>query len=270
MIPTALVLTGLVFVIMLVIGVVIAQRYADTPSWVLALVLSLCCLPAVVYAGYYLHLVDEPVLLYRLRALNGSELLAGLIGLPMGWLAARLSRSQVRAVRLSTLGLAIAPMLVVIPYAKPLTTPLNTENISDRWKDGICLQSTPSTCGPGSAATLLHALGLPGDEATLALEAHTSASGTEIWYLARTLRARGAEVSFRTTNPNPEALPYPAIAGTRIGGPGGIGHFIAILGREGDQYVVGDPSTGRVLLSPSEIGTTRYFTGFFLLVEPRG
>lgn len=270
MIPTALVFTGLVFVIMLVIGVVVAQRYAGTPSWVLALVLPLCCLPAVMYAGYYLHLVDEPVLLYRLRALNGSELLAGLIGLPMGWLAVRLSRSHVRAVRLSTLGLAIAPMLVVIPYAKSLTTPLDADFIHERWEDGICLQSTSSTCGPSSAATLLHAVGLPGNEATLAQEAHTSASGTEIWYLARALRARGMDVSFRSTTPNPEALPYPAIAGTSIGGRGGTGHFIAILGREGDQYVIGDPMIGRQMVTISNLYKARYFTGFFLLVEPRG
>jgi hypothetical protein len=270
MIPTALILTGLVFVIMIVIGVVVAQRYAGLPTWILAVVLSLCCMPAVVYAGYYLHVVDEPVLLYRLRALSGSELLAGMIGLPMGWLAVRLGRSPVRAVRLSTLGLAIAPMLLVIPYAKPLTTPLDTELLHERWVDGICQQTTSSTCGPSSAATLLHALGLPGNEADLAQEAHTSASGTEIWYLARALRARGVDVSFFRTTPNPEALPYPAIAGTRIGGPGGVGHFITVLGREGDQYVLGDPAAGRVLLSPSEIGTKRYFTGFFLLVEPHG
>lgn len=270
MIPITLVLTGLVFVIMLVIGVVIAQRFAGTPSWVLALVLPLCCLPAVMYAGYYLHLVDEPVLLYRLRALNGSELLAGFIGLPMGWSAVQLGRSHVRAVRLSTLGLAIAPMLVVIPYAKMTTSPLDHSYLKDQWSEGICQQSTGSTCGPSSAATLLRSFGMSGDEASLAREANTTASGTEVWFLARALRARGLTVSFLLTPPNPTTLPYPSIAGTRLGGQSGTGHFIAILGREGDRYVIGDPLGRRELVRGEDLNAKRYFTGFFLLVEQHG
>ncbi len=270
MIPTALVLTGLVFMIMLVIGVVVAQRYAGTSSWVLVIVLPLCCFPAVMYAGYYLHLVDEPILLYRLRALHGSELLAGLIGLPVGWLAARLGRSPIRVVRLSTIALAIAPMLLLIPYVKMTLSPLDQSYLKDQWKDGVCQQSTGSTCGPSSAATLLRSFGLPGDEATLAHEANTTASGTEIWFLARALRARGLTVSFHRTPPNPTTLPYPSIAGTQVGSQGGTGHFIAILGRDGDRYVIGDPLGGRELVRAEDLSAKRYFTGFFLVLEPPG
>jgi Peptidase C39 family len=269
MIPTALVLTGLVFVIMLVIGVVVAQRYAGTPVWVLAIVLALCCVPAVVYAGYYLHLVDEPILLYQLRSWPGSELLAGLIGFPTGWLGHRLGRHPLRAVRLSTIALAIAPALLLIPYVKVVLSPLDHSYLIERWDNGICLQSTSSTCGPSSAATLLRSFGLPGDEATLAYDANTSASGTEIWFLARAWRARGLTVSFIKTPPNPETIPFPSIAGTRLG-QGGAGHFIAILGREGERYVIGDPLVGRQLVNVSELHGKRYFTGFFLLVGPPG
>ncbi len=270
MIPTALVFTGFVFVIMIAIGVVVAQRYAGIPMWILAIVLSLCSLPAVVYAGYYLHMVDEPVLLYRLRALNGSELLAGMIGLPVGWLALRLGRSHVRAVRLSTIALVIAPMLLLIPYAKATLSPLDRSYLKDQWSDGVCQQSTGSTCGPSSAATLLRSFGLPGDEATLAHDANTTASGTEVWFLARALRARGLTVSFMLTSPNPPTLPYPSIAGTRLGSSSGTGHFIAIIGREGDRYVIGDPLGRRELVRVEDLSSKRYFTGFFLVVEPPG
>lgn len=266
---TAFVLTSLVFVTSCLIGALVANRYRSTPVW-LVVMFVLSSLPAIAYVGYYLHLIDEPITLYRLRAMPGSELLAGLIGLPCGWFFKRLGDHPRRWVRLCTLVIAIAPMLLVIPYAKVVTTPLEREYLRDRWEDGICLQSTGSTCGPSSAATLLHALGLPGDEATLAAEAHTSASGTEIWYLARALRTRGVEVSFTTTEANPTTLPFPAIAGTRIGGPHGTGHFIAILGRDGERYVIGDPMQGRRLMPATDIGTKRWFTGFFLVVEQRG
>lgn len=263
-----LIITMLVGLCCAIIGALIARRMPRTPVW-LGVLLIMSSLPAVAYAGYYLHLVDEPVTLYRLRALPGSELLAGLIGLPCGWLVKRLGEHPRRAVRLCTLAIAIAPMLVVIPYAKVITTPLARDHLRERWADGVCLQSTNSTCGPSSAATLLRAAGLPGDEAILSGEAHTSASGTEIWYLARAMRARGMTVSFVTTGRNPDSLPFPAIAGTRLG-PEGAGHFIAILGREGDHYVIADPMQGRSLMAPSDIGTKRWFTGFFLTVEPRG
>lgn len=261
-----LVATGVAFVGCVIGGVLVARRQPLTPWWLTALFI-VSALPAICYVGYYLHLVDEPVWLYRIRAMSGAELLAGTIGLPVGWLMIRLGSSASQAVRLSTVGLAIAPMLVVIPYAKPLTTPLDRERLQARWENDVCLQSTASTCGPSSAATLLRAFGLPGDEAELAMEAYTSASGTEIWYLARALRARGLTVSFQTTEPNPKTLLYPAIAGTRLGDRG---HFIAILGREGDEYVIGDPLIGRERLPASQIGRLRHFTGFFLLVERRG
>ena len=265
--PTALVLTLLFFLLLSVVGAWLAYRHpSKISSWSAALFLALMTVPAILYAGYYLHLVDEPILLYRLRALPGSEFLAGLIGLPFGCIALMLGRDQNRAVRLSVIGLAIAPMLVLLPYAKEILNPLDRTIMKDHWSENICLQSTASTCGPSAAATVLRSLGQEANEAELAIAAHTSASGTEIWYLARALRARGLNVSFVATEPNPSTLPYPAIAGTRIGNETGTGHFIAILNREGERYVIGDPMIGRQVLSPAEITHGRFFTGFFLLI----
>lgn len=265
--PTALVLTLLLFLLLSAAGAWLAHGHAaKVSSWLTAIFLALMAMPAILYAGYYLHFVDEPILLYRLRALPGSELLAGLIGLPFGWIGMMLSHHHRRTVRLSVVGLAIAPMLVLLPYAKEILNPLDRTIMKDHWSENICLQSTASTCGPSAAATVLRSLGQEANEAELAIAAHTSASGTEIWYLARALRARGLTVSFVATEPNPSTLPYPAIAGTRIGNETGTGHFIAVLDREGDRYVIGDPMIGRQVLSPAEITHGRFFTGFFLLI----
>ncbi len=265
--PIALVLTLLLFLLLSAVGAWLAHRHpSKISSWSAALFLALMMVPAIVYAGYYLHLVEEPLLLYRLRALPGSELLPGLIGLPFGGIALMLGRHQNRAVRLSVIGLAIAPMLVLLPYAKEILNPLDHTYMKAHWSENVSLQSTSSTCGPSAAATVLRSLGQETNEAELAIAAHTSASGTEIWYLARALRARGLTVSFLATDPNPSILPYPAIAGTRIGNETGTGHFIAILDREGDRYVFGDPMIGRQVLSLADIRQSRFFTGFFLLI----
>jgi ABC-type bacteriocin/lantibiotic exporter with double-glycine peptidase domain len=58
--------------------------------------------------------------------------------------------------------------------------------------------------------------------------------------------------------------PYPAIAGVRLGN---TGHFVTILGREGDQYVIGDPIGGKSIQSQAAWRKTYQFTGFFLLVK---
>jgi predicted double-glycine peptidase len=265
--PTALVLTLLLFLLLSGVGAWLAHRHpVKKNSWWIIFFLALMAVPAFLYAGYYWHLVDEPIFLYRLRSLPGSELLAGLIGLPFGWIGMTVGRHRIRVIRLSVIGLAIAPMLVLLPYTKEILNPLDHTIMKDHWSENICLQSTSSTCGPSAAATVLRSLGQEANESELAIAAHTSASGTEIWYLARALRSRGLAISFMATSPNPSTLPYPAIAGTRIGNELGTGHFIAVLDREGDRYIIGDPMIGRQVLSPAEMTNGRFFTGFFLRI----
>ncbi|MND07919.1 hypothetical protein D3C83_302190 [compost metagenome] len=49
--------------------------------------------------------------------------------------------------------------------------------------------------------------------------------------------------------------------------PGGVGHFIAILGETPDAYVIGEPMSGRLVVPKSRIEKTYDFTGFFMIVE---
>ena len=46
-----------------------------------------------------------------------------------------------------------------------------------------------------------------------------------------------------------------------------IGHFIAILGREGDRFIVGDPLIGRELLSREDMDKRYDFTGFHMQIK---
>lgn len=117
------------------------------------------------------------------------------------------------------------------------------------------------------AATLLRGAGLQAAEAELAREAYTSLSGTEAWYLARAMRRRGAAVRFVAQPSDSRALPHPSIAGVRLGGPPGFGHFVAVIERTPKGYALGDPLFGRIVLPDQRLWAEYEFTGFFLKLE---
>ncbi len=68
--------------------------------------------------------------------------------------------------------------------------------------------------------------------------------------------------------PNPEKpWPFPAIAGVRLPGSGHTGHFITILDRAGDNYVVGDPLEGKMFEAQHKLREVYEFTGFFMVLR---
>lgn len=227
-------------------------------AWLAA---AACAAPAVLFATYYLHLFDDAVWFYRFRSLPYSELSAAGAGLLAGLLYAWLASRGIRA-RILLPALLLAGILV--PYVKPLLNPLDTERLAGVCRNGVCLQSTASTCGPSSAATLLRLFGLEETEKTLAREAHTTASGTENWYLARALRRRGFPVHYAVLERPVSRLPHPSIAGVVL--PGGAGHFIAVLGETDAAYVLGDPMVGKLTVPKSRVANAYDFTGFFMVV----
>ena len=263
-------LAGLLFLV----GYRLAGRRALALAWAAALLLAV---PALLYALYYLHLFDGAVWFYHLRSAPGSELAASGAGVVAGMACRLLAPPGRRGEGTDGLpllgpfltGLIPGCLLLLLagPYAKPVLLPLRMP-LEDRWSEGVCIQSTPSTCGPSSAATLLRRYGRGASERELVRECYTSGSGTENWYLARALRRRGLRVGYTIVRPQPGRLEYPAIAGTDLGGEGGAGHFIAVLDRQGDRYVVGDPLSGRFVLTLAELKQRYYFTGFFMLVRP--
>jgi ABC-type bacteriocin/lantibiotic exporter with double-glycine peptidase domain len=147
---------------------------------------------------------------------------------------------------------------------KPFIGPIPSGELSDEWSDGVCMQSTLSTCGAASLATVLTFLGEVANEAELAKEAHSYRGGTEAWYLARAARARGFGVRFEIASGFAGEGDFPAVVGVRLGV---VGHFIPILRREGAQFLVGDPIRGRELLSKEELQERYDFTGFSMRIR---
>ncbi|MFT4689105.1 MAG: hypothetical protein ACI9OD_001309 [Limisphaerales bacterium] len=75
---------------------------------------------------------------------------------------------------LAVTGFSIAPVI------KPFIGPLPTGSLSNEWENGVCLQSSPSTCGVASMATILQHFGEEVSEPVLAAEPHSYVGGTEV------------------------------------------------------------------------------------------
>jgi hypothetical protein len=241
-------------------------------SWMLQFLLYctgiFAAFPGTIFAAYYFKVFGEPVWLYKFRSFPYTELTASGTGFLAGLLHEEFS-SNVKFRRIA--GRWFFPGLMVmglsIPYAKPLVRRPNWNQFQDKWSDGVCLQSSEFSCGPACAATLLYSFGKPGNEEQIARSSYTSRSGTENWYLARTLRKCGLKVQFIYNSNTNEPWPFPAIAGVRVPSASNSGHFITLLDRVGDKYVIGDPLEGRTLQSKSELANSYEITGFFMVVH---
>jgi ABC-type bacteriocin/lantibiotic exporter with double-glycine peptidase domain len=155
---------------------------------------------------------------------------------------------------------------VLIPFVKPLLDPIELNRLRDRCDGDVCMQSTFSTCGPSSAATLLKAFGQTASERQLAGECLTSRGGTEIWYIARAFHRRGLRQHVLIQKSENGSVPSPAIAGVVL--RGGAGHFIAIMSQTADEVTIGDPMKGKLVVKKADLTDYYHFTGFFLVVQP--
>lgn len=220
-----------------------------------ALLSVFLALPGASFALYYLHFFPEPAWYYQFRSVPGTEFFTVLLGVCGGLVASTLSRIFL------ILPLLLVTVFSLAPIIKPFIGPISKEDMADSWDGEVCIQSTPSTCGAASSATILKSLGVESTESELAAEAHSYMGGTEAWYLARVVRARGLEPRFRLSQGFDAEINFPAIAGVRLGK---VGHFIPILRKEGEQFLIGDPLRGEELLSLETLLERYDFTGFYM------
>jgi len=256
--PTIL-LAFILFVFSLRIARQVNSRSVKALIVVIAII---CAVPAVVFIAYYFHFsFTETETYYYFRTITGIELLTSLVGIFLGVL---LGLRYPRNIYLQVMtGISIAGILL-IPHIKPLIGPLKDSDFNEKWVNQVAMQSTQASCGPSSAATLLRHFGKTANEFDLARRAHTWENGTEIWYLAKELRNRGLKIKYQFGIPNEENIPHPSIAGVSLKR---FGHFIAIIDKVGDTYIIGDSLKGRLELKESEIMQIYKFTGFFMSIQ---
>jgi len=245
------------------IGVELERRFVSRNSKAWHFIVSfLLALPGLLFALYYTHLFDNAAWFYRFRVLpyseltiSGSGLLAGIL---FSWFA-----PETFGERLVIPGVLLA--LLTVPFVKPALDPIDLGRLRDYCDSDVCMQSTFSTCGPSSSATILKALGQEASEKELARECFTSRGGTEIWYIARAFERRGFNARIQVQQVEDLAPPSPAIAGVVL--PGGAGHFIAILSQTDTDLTIGDPMKGKLVVKKTELKDYYRFTGFFLAIE---
>jgi len=229
---------------------------------------AVIAIPGVIFVVYYLKILGEPIWLYQFRSLPFTELSASGAGFIAGLLHGKFSTGErFRRIAGSWFFPGILGLGLLIPYVKPMVRPPDWKHFQDRWSEGVCLQTSESSCGPACAATLLRLGGKTATEQEVARASFTSRNGTENWYLARTLRRYGMQVQFAFASNVESMWPVPSIAGVRLPAAGSTGHFITVLDHIGDSYVIGDPLEGRIVRSRAELRDTYEFTGFFMLVS---
>lgn len=258
----------LIALVLFTVGIAASHRTKEVSFSFLCVLGLISALPGIVFAAYYLRIFVEPVWLYQFRSAPFTELSAGGAGFLPGLLHGRFSADkQFRRIAGGWFFPGILAIGLFVPYLKPMLRPPEWSQFRDRWSNNVCLQTSESSCGPACAATLLRQFGKTATEKEIAMASFTSLNGTENWYLARALRARGLAVQFVLVREANQPWPYPAIAGVRLPGMGKTGHFITILGRVGDNYMIGDPITGKSVQSQSELRGSYDFTGFFMVIK---
>lgn len=223
----------------------------------LTLLAVILAIPGASFTIYYYHIFPEFDWYYQFRSIAGTEVLIIFVGIAGGLAASLLHRSIRVLPLLCVLAFAIAPIL------KPFIGPFEEGELRDYWNGEICIQSTPSTCGAASIATILKTFGENVTEPELAAEAHSYRGGTEAWYLARAVRSRGYKAQFQFSSNFPSNIELPALVGVRFGS---IGHFIPILERNGNDFIVGDPMKGKEVIPFERLMEKYDFTGFYMRV----
>lgn len=235
---------------------------------ILVLASLMAAVPAVLFVIYYTGYLGEPGWFYSFRATQATELSACGVGLLAGWLHSQRSQNPTLRKQISAAFIPFITLIcVAIPYLKQIFLRPDWASFSDRWSGNVCLQSSESSCGPASAATLLRLNGKRVSEKQIAQESFTTRRGTENWYLVRALRRHGLRVNYAIQKPNSVDFLFPSIVGVRLGGKTGAGHFIVVLGKQGNKYVIGDPLDGREELNESDLLDQYYLTGFSIVAR---
>jgi hypothetical protein len=183
----------------------------------------------------------------------------------------------------------LAVALFLAPLARPILKPVSASDLG-QWKDGVCVQTHHATCGAAAVATMLRHYDMMVTEKELIGECLTSEDGTEPLAVYRALMTYANEIGREPKLASHDPLAwqrlnqYPVLAmvspvdsdrttPTHTGrlrsllGRSSEGHAVVILGRNSNgDFIVGDPSNGRVVWSPKQM--IAYYSGQGIFLEP--
>lgn len=223
-----------------------AGRCTAAWAWTVLLTTSLAlCAPAVLFLSYYVLKWPDAVWFINLHSLPGAEAASGLAGGLLGVVSrSRTGRrgpipGLLTVARTFLLAVAVG-FLVIVPFAKQMCFRLDYSKLTTRWKHGICLQTSGSTCVAASCATVVRMLGGSLSEADIARAAGSTQTGTEAWYAIRALRKLGYRAEMLEAD-SVNDIPAPAVLGVGIG----AGHVVVLLSKDSVGPEIGDPLGSR-------------------------
>ena len=169
-------------------------------------------------------------------------------------------------------------------YGELLGTP---PLLGESWKYGVCRQTSPASCGPAAAATLLARCGIPATEKEMAGLCLTTGDGTSprAIYRGLLLKTRGTNLRvdpFRGSIDDLRKLRGPTLLNVRLdpgpkvnpkfqevwGWKPGVPHSVVLFRCLPDgRFVMGDPATGREIWNLEAMQTLWHGEG--LRVVPR-
>ncbi|MBX3178448.1 MAG: hypothetical protein KF886_13895 [Candidatus Hydrogenedentes bacterium] len=120
--------------------------------------------------------------------------------------------------------------------------------IEERWRDGVIIQTNPSTCAAASAANIARQFGIEKTEAEMVDLLNTTWAGTSPAQIVYGLRSLGL-MAEKVQHPDRDLskVRAPAILLVDAGGEPDA-HAVAYMGRRGPLYEIWDPNPGRTIL----------------------
>ena len=137
--------------------------------------------------------------------------------------------------------------------------------------DGVCIQSTPYTCGAAAAATLLNRNGVAADEAEMARLCRANAfTGTDALDVCSGIREKLAGTGRcvrleRSGWRSLLSLGRPAMVLLKSGFL--VDHWVVVLEARPDGVLLSNPAAGRVALKPEDF--KKRWRGLIVTIDPR-
>jgi hypothetical protein len=231
-------------------GVVLGRLFSrlSKPYWMLGYFIPLTLILIYRIALIYPALAFVPPASWMMIGLRKYALLGFVTTLVLTTPLSRLPRKRDRLL-VGLLIIALVFVESVWPFLAPLADRRELSHLKTHaGMDGVCLQTTDYTCGPASAVTGLRKLGLPAEEATIAILSYTSSmTGTEPDILAGALqeeyRKDGLKAEYRAFKDLQELKQAGlTLAVVKFGFL--VDHFVTVLEVTDTQVIVGDPLNG--------------------------
>ena len=251
-------------------GVLIGGWFARLrrPYWMIGYFIPLILLIAFAFSVRFPTLMFAPPLSWMMMGMRKFVTFGFIATLVLTTPLSRLPRARDRYL-VAFLMAIIVYFVSIWPFLAPMFDRRQLSRLQTKLDgDGICLQTTPYTCGPASAVTALHKLGLGGDEGKIAILSCTcDQEGTPVDMLGDALQkeygAKGLVVQCRAFHNIAElreaGLTLAVIKYSLI-----EDHWVAVLGVTDTEVIVGDPLAGLTHVSHEDFGRRWRYIGIVL------